>query len=235
MREFLERNSEEKNWKTLTNTGDLELPDSFLSLLEAGGLNLEKQKEYVRPYFLKRRSCLSNTDIEKKSRLISANLGRLELFIRAKRIGLYCPVRNEADTRYIYFQSAESGKEAYFPRVNGPSLTFHRILNLNELLPGKYGIPEPDSESPSIAPENLDLILVPGVAFDRTGGRLGYGKGYYDRLLTFIPPSRRIGLAYSLQMSDCLPRGETDVSVSSVVTESGVIFCGRNEGGNQNE
>ena len=102
----------------------LNIPDSFLSLLEAGGLNLEKHKEYVRSYFLKRRSRLSNADIEKKSRLISANLGRLESFVRAKRIGLYCPVRNEVDTGYIYFPSPESGKEAYFPRVNGTEPDF---------------------------------------------------------------------------------------------------------------
>lgn len=238
-KEFLKRNSEEKNWKTRINTDDVDIPDSFLSLLEAGGLNLEQQKEYARSYFLKRRSRLSYTEIAEKSRLITSNLSRLGLFIRAKRVGFYYPVRNEADTREIFFLSLGSGKEAYFPRVTGLGLTFHRILDLNELKPGKFGIPEPDSSSSSIAPEDLDLILIPGIAFDGSGVRLGYGKGYYDRLLVNAPLRRRAALAYSLQMSDSLPCGETDLSAGLVVTESGIIYCGMKgrikEGGKQHD
>jgi len=238
-KEFLERNSEEKNWKTRINTDDVDIPDSFLSLLEAGGLHLEQQKEYVRSYFLKRRFRLSDTEIAEKSRLITYNLSRLGLFIRAKRVGFYYPVRNEADTREIFSRSLGLGKEVYFPRVSGTGLTFHRILDLNELKPGKFGIPEPDSSSSSIAPEDLDLILIPGIAFDGSGARLGYGKGYYDRLLVNVPLNRRAALAYSLQMSDSLPCGETDLSAGLVVTESGIIFCGIKgrikEGGKQHD
>lgn len=127
--------------------------------------------------------------------------------------------------REIFSRSLGSGKEAYFPRVSGTGLTFHRVLDLNELKPGKFGIPEPDSSSLSIAPEDLDLILIPGIAFDGSGRRLGYGKGYYDRLLVNVPLNRRAALAYSLQMSDSLPSGETDLSAGLVVTESGIIFC----------
>lgn len=224
-KEFLERNSEEKNWKTRINTDDVYIPDSFLSLFEAGGLSLEQQKEYARSYFLKRRSRLSRTEIAEKSGRISDNLARLGLYSRAKRIGFYYPIRNEVDTRKIFSRSLVSGKEAYFPRVNGQGLTFHRILDQNEFKPGKFGIPEPDSSAPSIAPEDLDLVLIPGIAFDDSGVRLGYGKGYYDRLLAKVPLSRRVALAYSLQMSDSLPRGETDLSAGLVVTESGIIFC----------
>lgn len=225
-KEFSERNSEEKNWKTRINTDDVDIPDSFLSLLGAGGLNLDQQKEYVRSYFLKRRSRLSNTDITEKSRLIANNLSRLGTFIRAKRVGFYCPVRNEADTREVFSRSADSGKEAYFPRVSGTALTFHRVLDLDELKPGKFGIPEPDSSSPCVSPGDLDLVLVPGVAFDSSGARIGYGKGYYDRLLVNVPLDRRAGFAYSLQMSDSLPSGEADMPVGLVVTESGIIICG---------
>ena len=232
-KEFLERNSEEKNWKIRINTDDVDIPDSLLSLLEAGGLNLEQQKEYVRSYFLKRRSRLSPNEIAENSRLIAENLGRLPFYIRAKRLGFYCPVRNEADTREVYRLSRDTGKEGYFPRVDGTGLTFHRVSDLNNLKPGKFGIPEPDSTLPGIAPEELDLILVPGVAFDDSGLRIGYGKGYYDRLLAHIPRDRRVALAYSFQIADALPSGETDIPMGIVVTESEIIYCRRKEGGRQ--
>ncbi|HVY54654.1 MAG TPA: 5-formyltetrahydrofolate cyclo-ligase, partial [Thermodesulfobacteriota bacterium] len=200
-KEFLERNSEEKNWKTRINTDDVYIPDSLLSLLEAGGLNLEQQKEYARSYFLKRRSCLSQSEITEKSRLITKNLTRSPLYTSAKKVGFYHPVRNEADTREIFSRSLASGKAAYFPRAAGTGLIFHKITDLKELKPGKFGIPEPDSALPSIPPEEFDLILIPGVAFDDSGVRIGYGKGYYDRLLVHIPRERRVALAYSLQIS----------------------------------
>jgi 5-formyltetrahydrofolate cyclo-ligase len=232
---FLERISEEKNWKTRINTDDVDIPDSFLSLLEAGGLNLEQQKEYARSYFLTRRTRLSNIEVAEKSSRITDNLARLGLYSRARRVGFYYPVRNEADTRGIFSLCLGSGKEAYFPRVSGHGLIFHRILSLNEFKPGKFGIPEPDSSSPGIAPEDLDLVLVPGIAFDDSGARLGYGKGYYDRLLVDVPLNLRVALAYSLQVSDSLPSGETDLRAGLVVTESGIIFCRKKEkeGGKQ--
>ena len=182
-KEFLERNSEEKNWKTRINTDDVYIPNSFLSLLEAGGLNLKQQKEYVRSYFLKRRSRLSPREITEKSRLITENVERLSAYIHSKRLGFYYPVRNEADTREIFSRCRAEGREAYFPRVNGTGLSYHKVSDLKELKPGKFKIPEPDSALPGIAPEDLDLILIPGVAFDDAGVRIGYGKGYYDRLL----------------------------------------------------
>jgi 5-formyltetrahydrofolate cyclo-ligase len=142
-------------------------------------------------------------------------------------VGIYFPVRNEVDTREIFSRSIVSGKEVYFPRVEGPELTFHRVLDINELKPGKFGIPEPDSSSSIIEPERLDLILIPGVAFDPSGVRLGYGKGYYDRLLARIPINKRVAVAYSFQMSGPLPHGEEDISMGLVATELGIIFCRR--------
>ncbi len=207
--------------------------------MEAGGFNLAQQKEYVRSYFLKRRYSLSNTEVAEKSTRIADNLLRLGLFIRARRVGLYYPVRNEADTGKIFSRSLELGKETYFPRVTGSGLTFHRVLDPNELKPGKFNIHEPDLSSPSIAPEDLDVVLIPGVAFDDSGARIGYGKGYYDRLLVDIPLRKRVALAYTLQISGSLPRGETDLSAGLVVTESGIIFTGQKrrikEGGKQHD
>jgi 5-formyltetrahydrofolate cyclo-ligase len=234
-KEFLERNSEEKNWKTRINTDDIDISDTLLSLLETGGLNLEEQKEYVRSYFLTQRSRLAHPEIEEKSLRVCRNLAALECFRTSNRIGLYSPVRNEVDTGEIYSLSKRSGQEFYFPRIDGNDLTFHRVLDPDELKPGKFKIPEPDSNAPVFEPGKLDLILIPGVAFDPSGVRLGYGKGYYDRLLAEIPINRRVALAYSFQMSDSLPRREGDVSMGLVVTELGINFCRRIEGGEYND
>ena len=125
----------------------------------------------------------------------------------------------------------DSGKEVYFPRACGESLTFHKVESLEELKPGRFGVPEPDSGSVSIEPGKLDLVIVPGTAFDSTGNRVGYGKGYYDRLLINIPIERRIGAVYGFQVLDTVPAGEHDQAVGVVVTEFGIIFCRRLEGG----
>lgn len=142
---------------------------------------------------------------------------------------------NEMDTGEIFSLSKGLGKELYFPRVEGNGLAFHRVLDPDELKPGKFGIPEPDSNSPVIEPERLDLILIPGVAFDLSGTRLGYGKGYYDGLLAEIPINKRVAIAYSFQMSYSLPRREEDITMGLVVTELGINFCRRIEGGEYND
>ncbi len=128
--------------------------------------------------------------------------------------------------------SLKAGKEVYFPRVSGSSLSFHRVKSLDELKPGKFGIPEPDAGSFSAAPGELDLIIVPGVAFDSTGNRLGYGKGYYDRSVINVPEGKRIALAYGFQVLDFVPGGKSDLGVGLIVTEFGIIFCSRLKGGN---
>ena len=231
-KESLERNSVEKNWKTLLNTDDLDKPEAFLSLSEAGGFNLSKQKDYVRSYIYEKRTCLSDDDIEEKSRRISENLTSLERFKNSSRIALYFPFRKEVTTQEIFSKSLESGKEVYFPRVNGESLSFHRVDRLDQLQPGRFGIPEPRSDSFSVEPEKLDLVIVPGVAFDSGGRRLGYGKGYYDRYLPKVPSRKRIALAFGIQIVEFTPAGEGDQGVGLVVTEFGIIFCRRIKGGN---
>jgi len=144
---------------------------------------------------------------------------------------LYSHIRNEVRTEGIFARARESGKEIYFPRVSGESLTFHRVKSLGDLKPGGFGVPEPDPGSVSVEPRNLDLIVVPASAIDPHGNRIGYGKGFYDRLLVNIPIERRIGAVYGFQVLDAVPVGEYDQAVGIITTELGVIFCGRLEGG----
>lgn len=103
---------------------------------------------------------------------------------------------------------------------------------LEQLQAGRFGIPEPGSDSLSIEPDKLDLVIVPGVAFDSGGRRIGYGKGYYDRYLPKVPTQKRIALAFGVQMVERIPAGERDQGVGLVVTEFGIIFCRILKGGN---
>jgi 5-formyltetrahydrofolate cyclo-ligase len=234
-KEFLERNSEEKNWKTRINIDDIDTSDTLLSLLEVGGLSLEKQKEYVRSYFLTLRTRLTHTNIKEKSHMVCRNLEALECFRSSKRVGLYSPVRKEVDTGEVFSLCGRLGKEVYFPRVEGDGLSFRRVSDPALLRPGKFNVPEPDSRLPGIEPGSLDILLIPGVAFDSSGMRIGYGTGYYDRLLAEVPINKRIAMAYSVQISDSLPHGKGDRSMGLVVTELGIIFCRRIEGGEYND
>jgi len=181
---------------------------------------------------LGRRTSLSNIDLEHKSQLISDYITNLELFRKAKSIALYSPIRNEVNTKGLFLAAALAGKDVYFPRVDGSFLTFHRVKNIDELTTGKLGVPAPGASLYRIEPQNIDLFIIPGLAFDRTGGRLGYGKGFYDRTLDGVPQDKRIGISYSFQLFNKIPMGEHDRRVGLVVTELGTIFCRQNQGGN---
>ena len=150
----------------------------------------------------------------------------------SKKIGLYSSVKNEVRTDSIFFWAVESGKEVYFPKVTGSSLSFHRVGDLEELTPGKFGIPEPDGDAPTVEPQELDLLIVPGVAFDGCGVRIGHGKGYYDRFMSDVPRSKRVGILYKLQLQKSIPSEGHDVGLGLLVHELGIIFCRSNTGGN---
>jgi len=171
---------------------------------------------------------LSDDEIKQKSLLISENLFRLDSFKLAKRIALYSPILNEVRTNQVFLKSIELEKEVYFPRVNGSSLDFYRVDDLKQLKPGKFGVLEPECALFKVDPQQIDLFVIPGLAFDHSGNRLGYGKGYYDRTLINIPVQNRAGLSYSFQILSFIPANENDQKVGVVVTELGIAFSRRN-------
>ena len=134
-------------------------------------------------------------------------------------------------TDSIFDKAIEDGKEVYFPKVMGNSLSFHRVRDLGELRPGQYGIPEPPSGASSIEARDLDLLLVPGVAFDQKGARLGYGGGYYDRIAGDVEPGRRVGILYKFQLQKSIPTECHDIEVGTLVHEQGIVFCSGKSGG----
>ncbi len=135
-------------------------------------------------------------------------------------VGLYATFGSELDTTPLFTGLRGRGLVVCYPRCAGQRLLFVPATDLASLASGAYGIPEPPGEP--LALERLDAVIVPGLAFDRRGGRLGYGGGYYDRTLASLGACR-IGLGFSMQIVDLLPADGHDVPLDAIVTEAGVI------------
>ena len=135
-------------------------------------------------------------------------------------VGGYHSLPDEADPAIFLERLVELGCHIAFPRVAGKGLPleFHRVPDGEVLAPGTFGVHEPLDTWPRVVP---DLLLVPLLAFDATGSRLGYGGGFYDRTLALLKVPA-IGIAYAGQEAASLPRGPHDMALNIVVTEQGV-------------
>ena len=141
-------------------------------------------------------------------------------------IGLYSPIRMEVDLLSPLGFLRPVGLRAALPRVAGDGLVFGILENAENLRPGVFGIMEPLPEEAPVLLEDLYMICVPGLAFDRSGGRLGYGKGYYDQFLQRPARGRKpilIGVGYDFQLFDRLPQEPHDQKLDYIVTPSGVV------------
>lgn len=155
-----------------------------------------------------------------------------ETYRQAGRIGLYSPVLNEVQTELVARRCLADGKLLAYPRVAGERLQFVAVDDLAVLAPGAFGIPEPQGGG-EVPLGSLDLLIVPGVAFDLSGHRLGYGKGYYDRALAgACGRPLPIGFAYEFQLVANLPVAGHDVRLGQLVTEQRWLrFPFQSEGG----
>lgn len=145
-------------------------------------------------------------------------------FVYAGIVALYAPVHYEVDTSLLFSSAREAGKTVLYPVVGAEGLEFRRINGLEELIPGKYGIQEPSAGCELYHPEDVDLFVVPGVAFDLLCRRVGYGKGYYDRALHQLEKSGRLaGFCYDFQVVDTIPAAPHDVQMDMVITDRRVV------------
>jgi len=135
----------------------------------------------------------------------------------------YFPVRGEVDPRPLMRRALREGRTVVLPRVTGPrDMEFVAIRGFGGRVPGPFGIPEPRPGA-KISPSRADIMVVPGLAFTPDGHRLGYGGGYYDRLLRGRPfPA--VGLAFESQVVPQLPRHRGDEALDAFVTERRVFI-----------
>lgn len=164
---------------------------------------------------------------QQMSRQITASLCEIPFWSAASSILLYASVRGEVDTRGLITDSLKRPGSVVLPRVdkNAAKLLLYRILSWNDLVPGAFGIPEPlDGPCTLISPDKVDYAVIPGIAFDVTGARIGYGKGYYDRLLAELN-APTAGLCFEHQLVGHIPCEPHDRRVRMIITEKRIIHC----------
>ena len=189
-------------------------------------------KERVRKETLEKRKLMSYDELVKKSGLVKDALLSTDLYRNANTIMAYVDFRNEVQTEKIIKKAIADGKRVVIPIsiVESRQLLLSEIINYDEELePGAYGILEPKKEYiRETDAELVDMVLIPGVAFDERGFRVGYGAGYYDRFLERVRPDiSKIALAFELQMVDYAFEDSHDIPTSMIVTEDRIIECKR--------
>lgn len=180
---------------------------------------------------LARERILAMSEQQRKNKSLKAvsNLKSLDEFSRAKCVMVYVSKEDEVDTIGLITDMLKSGKRVAVPFVDEERMELIpcEISTLEELAVGTFGVMEPDPGDLRIVnTEEIDVVVVPGMAFDRNCNRLGRGKGYFDRFLKRLKGGKKvIGLAFSEQVFDSIPVEENDVKVDIVITESSIIRC----------
>lgn len=177
------------------------------------------QKSRLRREMLELRGTLSPDVQASFTQAIEDRLFSRPEWSAVKSVAIYWPFRGEVGTQGILRRLREAGHAVYLPRLAGAGLEFVQYTDEAQLLRGKWDLMEPAPELPAVPLDRLDIILVPGVAFDLQGARLGMGKGYYDRTLRGFR-GRRWALAYEFQVVAELPTDERDERVDCIFTEA---------------
>lgn len=175
-------------------------------------------KAQIRSKILLRLKIQKEEDRHRKSKLIKDKLFRNKVFKQAKIVMFYIAFGGEVDTEEMIREAKKLGKLICVPicRKNKETMQPARLVDHAKLIKGPYGVLEPIAKTP-VKPQDLDLIIVPGLAFDKKGNRLGRGKGCYDRFLCSLSDTPSIGLAFDFQILPLVPTTAFDVSVNKVI------------------
>ncbi len=196
-------------------------------------------KKRLREKLLKRRDSIPPEQKALQETSIEKRLFELDNFKKANSILMYVSFRSEVDTRKFLDDIHKMGKRLILPLVDAR----HKILKLyevkdnSELAPGYMGIPEPDvRENRRVTIKDIDLVVIPGTGFDIQGNRLGYGGGYYDRLLSYeskqlaeVKHIPTVALAFEEQIGEEIPAEPHDIQVDMIITDKRLIMCTEND------
>jgi len=172
-------------------------------------------KREMRRELIRQRDSLAADDRRKWDAAINRRIMEHAWFRAADAVLGYCAIGSEPDIRPALEEALRLGKEVYLPCGDG---MFRQANNFDDLVPGMFGIPEPDADNEQCTMNNEQLCLVPGLAFDCEGYRMGYGKGYYDRFLAGFE-GKTIGVCYGAMRRAALPREGHDLAVNIVITD----------------
>ena len=173
-------------------------------------------KKALRKRIREQKRAMTLEQIEMASRKLVEQFLALEAYRKAKTLYGYLPYNQEVRTVPILEQALADGKRVAVPKIYDDEMRFIYLTDLSQVETGYAGIPEPIADGP-IADDPTALVLMPGLAFDREGHRIGYGGGFYDKFLSAEPGHPTVALCYAFQMVEYLPTEEFDIPVDSVL------------------
>ncbi len=185
-------------------------------------------KTQIRHNYLKQRDSMENAQIRALGARIRSNFkaSGLSKVPEGASVMLYASFRNEADTWGIIDDLTAAGVTVLLSRTRKAGLEVYEYKGRESLKRNSFGILDPD---PEVCPpgdlEKVSLVIVPGVVFDRRGGRVGFGAGYYDRFLPKVPQAVKVGLCYENQIIGNVPTDDNDIPMDYLLTEEGLFNC----------
>lgn len=182
-------------------------------------------KQELRKYYLEQRRTIS--DKELKSKDITNKIISLKDYEMAKVIALYNSLESEVDTQNLIKERLENNKIVVLPKViNKTEMKFYKISSLDELERGAFGIYEPiENENNLVEPNEIDLMIIPGVCFDKNKNRVGFGGGYYDRYLSGENNIFKVGICFDEQLlkDEYIEAEDNDIKMDIIVTDREIV------------
>lgn len=166
------------------------------------------------------RAVLPHSARAARSAAAVARIQALPEYQSARVIVAFSAIQKELDLAELLADARSMGKQTGLPKVVGDELQLRAVSDPSALVQGAFDILEPNDDAPIIAPESIDLVLVPGLAFDGRGHRIGYGRAFYDRLLPSMPRAFRVGVAYDFQLLAELPNDPHDIPMHCIVSDA---------------
>ncbi len=189
-------------------------------------------KKIIRAKLLRKRDSIPPDLKVQKEAAIEKKLFSIDVFQNARNILMYASFRSEVNTMKYLNDVIRSGKKLVLPMVDSRHkvLRLYEVRDTSELVPGYMGIPEPAvRKKRAVTLKNIDLVVIPGAGFDPKGNRLGYGAGYYDKLLSGLRPKTSkpflIALAFEEQIEEEIPAEPHDIRVDIIITDKRLIYC----------
>ncbi len=184
--------------------------------------DLSSEKDKIRKKILSIRNNLPSSEVNKKSETICKKVLALDEIKKCQNVLAYLPIDNEVETKLIIDSLVQSDKKVFLPKFLNGKWTIVEFKNWNEIESGPFNILQP-KENTHVDVNKIDIAIIPGVAFDKNGARLGFGKGVYDRLLKTFP-NLKIGLAYEFQIIGSIPKEKSDLGMDWVLTENRTLL-----------
>ena len=190
----------------------------------------QREKAALRTRMRAMRRALGEAEQARCAQAVLERLRGLAPYRNARCVMAYAAARGELPLSAVLQDVLSTGRVLLLPRCDAPGeMTARRVTALWQLRPGAYGLPEPGADCPAIDPQDIGLILVPGTAFDRRGGRLGQGGGYYGRFL-WRTRALRVGICHDFALLDRVPAQAHDARMDMIITPGAWIDCRQIDG-----